>query len=146
MSTANYKELEHDLPFYVLETSELEDWELSDIYDQVSSWLDQVNLQELTLFELSCESGYYTGMQLYAKIRSPHFSGTYSREELQELDDDDAYWLFECNTASELMELYEKERQYIAQLFELVASDYGFIHIRCIGRFSNGEAIYEEAS
>lgn len=146
MSTANFRELEHDLPFYALETSELDEWEQSDIYDQVSSWLNQVNDGELNLFELSIISGYYTGLQLYAQVRSCHFSSPYTLEELEELDDDDAYDLFGCNTARELMELYEKERQYIAQLFEQVASDYGFIHIRCAGRFSNGEAIYEEAS
>lgn len=146
MSTANFRELEHDLPFYALDTSELDDWEQSDIYDQVSSWLNQVNDGELNLFELSIISGYYTGLQLYAQVRSCHFSSPYTLEELEELDDDDAYDLFGCNTARELMALYEKERQYVAQLFEQVASDYGFIHIRCIGRASNGEAFYEEVN
>lgn len=146
MSTANFRELEHDLPFYALDTSELDEWEQSDIYDQVSSWLNQVNDGELNLFELSIISGYYTGLQLYAHVRSCHFSSPYTLEELEELDDDDAYDLFGCNTASELMTLYEKERQYVAQLFEQVASDYGFIHIRCIGRASNGEAFYEEVN
>lgn len=146
MSTANFRELEHDLPFYALDTSELDEWEQYDIYDQVSSWLNQVNDGELNLFEVSVVSGYYTGLQLYAQVRSCHFSSPYTLEELEELDDDDAYDLFGCNTASELMALYEKERQYVAQLFEQVASDYGFIHIRCIGRFSSGEAIYEEVS
>lgn len=146
MSTANFRELEHDLPFYALDTSELEELEVYDIDNQVSSWLDLVNRRELDLFEVSIVSGYYTGLQLYAQVRSYHFAAPYTREELEELDDDDAYWLFECNTARELMKLYEKERQYIAQLFEQIASDYGFIHIRCIGRFSNGSALYEEVS
>lgn len=146
MSTANFRELEHDLPFYALDTSELDDWEQSDIYDQVSSWLNQVNDEELNLFELSIISGYYTGLQLYAQVRSCHFAAPYTREELEELDDEDSYYLFGYEDHNELMQVYEKERKYIAQLFEQVAADYGFIRIRCIGHFSNGEALYEEVN
>ena len=62
----------------------------------------------------------------------------------KELDDEDTYYLFGYEEHNELMELYEKERQYIARLFEQIAADYGFIRIRCIGHFYNGEALYEE--
>lgn len=145
MSTANFRELEHDLPFYVLDTSELDEWDQSDIYDQVSSWLNQVNDEELNLFELSIISGYYTGLQLFAQVRPHRSRYTYSGSELEDFDDEDSYCLFGYEDHNELMLVYEKERQYIAQLFEQVAADYGFIHIRCIGHFSNGEALYEEA-
>lgn len=143
MSTANFRELEHDLPFYALDTSELDDWEQSDIYDQVSSWLNQVN-KELEIFELSALSGYYTGLQLFAHVELCGYD--YSADEIAAFEDEDVPYYTPCETAKELMELYEKERQYIAQLFEQVAADYGFIRIRCIGHFSNGEALYEEVS
>lgn len=141
MSTANFRQMQHDIPLYVLDTSELDNDEIEFVGQNL---FDELNLfgLELDLFRVELRSGYYTGLQLFARIQFNGFD--YSAEEIANFDDDDADYYTCCYTAEELMQLYEHERQLICQKFEQLAADWGLIKIRCVGVFSNGSAIYEE--
>lgn len=141
MSTANFRTIDHDIPLYVLDTSELDNEEIDFVGQNIFDELNHFNL-DLDLFRVELRSGYYTGLQLFARIQFNGFD--YSAEEIANFDDDDADYYTCCYTAEELMQLYEHERQLISQKFELLAADWGLLHLRCFDVFSNGSAVYEE--
>lgn len=141
MSTANFRQIEHNIPLYVFDDSDLDEFERDDIYDEIKHDVQKLNVQ-LDIFTVEVRSGYYMGLQLYACV--PFGGYEYSAEELAEFDDDDIPYYCDCENMQEFSELYEKERELICTRFSEIAKDYGFVQIRRIGLFSNGEAIYEE--
>lgn len=149
MSTANFKDMKHDIPFYMLDCDGMDENDIEFVVDQLEEACEQLN-NELYLFSCHCISGYWCGYQLYASVHEPNswYSETeWSYQKLRdEMDDDGAYYFTDgkCQTAAEFWPLYEEEQEKVAQWFEQLAADYGLIHIRTVGRFSNGETIYEK--
>lgn len=141
MSTANFRQLEHDIPLYVLDDSDWDEWEREDVYELLKEDMSELN-QSLDLFMVEVMSGYYCGLQLFAHVN--FFGYEYSAEELDEFDDEDIPWYTACENKQEFMELYNKELQTIREGFKRIANNYGMTQIRRIGVFSNGEAVYEE--
>lgn len=141
MSTANFRQIEHDIPLYVLDDSELDELERYDIAQAIFEDVEELN-QPLDLFMVQSMSGYYCGLQLFAHVN--FFGYEYSAEELAEFDDEDVPYYTACENMQEFMELYDKELQIIREGFKRIANNYGMTRIRRVGVFSNGEAIYEE--
>ena len=141
MSTANFRQIEHDIPLYVLDDSELDELERYDIAQAIFEDVEELN-QSLDLFMVQTKSGYYFGLQLIACVN--FFGYEYSAEELDEFDDEDIPWYTACENKQEFMELYDKDLQTIREGFKRIADNYGMTQIRRICVFSNGEAIYEE--
>ena len=141
MSTANFRQLEHDIPLYILNDSELDELERYDIAQAIFEDVEELN-QPLDLFMVQSMSGYYCGLQLFACVN--FFGYEYSAEELDDFDDEEIPWYTACENKQEFMKLYDKELQTIREGFKRIADNYGMTQIRCVGIFSNGEAIYEE--
>ena len=118
----------------------MESWEQSfyeDIvegYDGFKEVMENFN-NTLTFHELTFESGYYTGIQLYVeeKEENPH-----------ELDNDDCHYYYDM-CRSKAIRKYDAEVRKINKWMDKVATQYGWRELICLGIFSNGEAIYRYA-
>ena len=144
MSTANFKQ--NSFPLYCLDDSEMEWWEAQDIYDDLDKYaLPRLN-NELCFFEISAESGYYCGLQLWVEhTRYAENAGFYDGGDYDDVTNDDCrYYLDMCR--SEAIRKYEAERRKVLRMLEKLADEYGFEEYVCVARFSNGEAWYDKAS
>ena len=110
-----------------------EEW----LCDEVKSYMDEIN-KELAFFDVGLASGYYAGVQFTVSFKK------YYGYELdpEELDNEDAHYYFDC-CRSVMLRRYERERRKLGKKLAVIAADNGFEEIRCVGIFSNGEAIYE---
>lgn len=101
---------------------------------EVKNCMDEIN-KELAFFEVSLQSGYYVGVQFDVdwneRVGDP-----------EELDNEDAHYYFGC-CWSEMLRQYKSERRTLAKRLKQLAEFHGFEEIRCVGVFSNGEAVYE---
>lgn len=104
------------------------------ICDEVNEDFARDNLM-LKFFRLSIKSGYYSGLQFDVdwneRVGDP-----------EELDNEDAHYYFDC-CRSEMLRRYKSERRTLAKRLKQLADYHGFEEIRCVGVFSNGEAVYE---
>lgn len=88
----------------------------------------------LTFHKLEYRSGYYEGVQIYVR----------EKENPNELDNDNCnYYFGMCR--SKAIRKYDVEVRKINRWLDVVAFGEGWRELRCIGIFSNGEAIYEYA-
>lgn len=97
----------------------------------------------LEFFAVRLESGYYAGVQFdvdWKNIRGWGCAG-----DPEELDNDDAHFYFDC-CRSEMLRRYQRERRKLAKKLKELADFHGFEEIRCVGVFSNGEAVYERVA
>lgn len=110
-----------------------EEW----LCDEVKSRMDEIN-KELTFFQVGLESGYYVGVQF-----DVNFKMRWGCElDPEELDNEDAHYYFDC-CRSEMLRRYQRERRKLGKKLKELADYHGFEEIVCVGRFSNGEAVYE---
>ena len=104
------------------------------ICDEVNEDFARDNLM-LKFFRLSLKGGYYGGVQFDVdwneRVGDP-----------EELDNEDAHYYFDC-CRSEMLRRYKSERRTLAKRLKQLADYHGFEEIRCVGMFSNGEAVYE---
>ena len=122
-----------------LDNAELryDDLETDFLCDEVRESMGEIN-KELDFFEIGLKSGYYTGVQFTVKFKK-HWGCEIDPEEL---DNEDAHYYFDC-CRSVMLRRYERERRKLGKKLAVIAADNGFEEIRCVGIFSNGEAIYE---
>lgn len=119
-----------------LENEELryDEYDTEYLSDEVWSDLRKLN-EELTFFAVGLSSGYYSGLQFDVdwneRVGDP-----------EDLDNDDAHYYFDC-CRSEMLRRYKSERRTLAKRLKQLADYHGFEEIRCVGVFSNGEAVYE---
>lgn len=111
-----------------------EEW----LCDEVKSRMDDIN-KELAFFQVGLESGYYVGVQF-----DVNFKMRWGCElDPEELDNEDAHFCFDC-CRSEMLRRYQRERRKLGKKLKELAEFHGFEEIVCIGRFSNGEAVYRK--
>lgn len=127
---------------FILEKSYNEAMELwgQTFYDDIYSGFDgfKGKMEDfndaLTFNEVTFESGYYDGVQLFVKEKeNPH-----------ELDNDDCNYYFDM-CRSKAIRKYDAEIRKINKWMDKVATEYGWRELHCLGIFSNGEAIYQYA-
>lgn len=89
----------------------------------------------LTFFKVTVRSGYYAGMQFY--VEEPEFPP-------EDLDNEDCryYWDL-CRSAA--IRKRQREQRKIVRWMEKTAREWNMIQLVCVGRFSNGECLYERA-
>ena len=108
--------------------------------DDVKADMDEIN-KELAFFQVGLASGYYAGVQFTVTFKT-----IWGCEiDPKELDNEDAHYYFDC-CRSVMLRRYERERRKLSKKLAQLAKDFGFEEIVCVGRFSNGEAIYERAN
>ena len=118
------------------------DFDLYTIDDEGAEFIEPCELEAagraLQFFKIKLRPGYYEGAQLFIEE-----SSEYGRPD----------W-YDCNTCRAVWDLprwkavraYNAEKRRInRRIVPALARAFGFERLRTVGRFSNGEAIYERA-
>ena len=143
--TVEYKSLsEEEIEDFIIETGDIYDEELErqvfyeDEYRQATQLADELN-RELMFYQIEIRSGYYDGLQTI-------IYGTdwqYSFYNIQELDNKDCHYFFDMCKSKVIRKHKAEVNKINKKLLPLFKKELGFDHVRCIGVFSSGEAIYE---
>ena len=145
MSTANFKSMDN-FPLYVFDfdSEDEEDFEISEYWEDwnyvegrmIEKEIDEYN-DMLKFHRISLKSGYYTGVQFYV-------------EDLENMDKyPEEYTNGECQylfgmCRSKTFRAYHSEQNKIRKWLKKIAKKYGFFELFVVGRFSNGETIYQK--
>ena len=104
--------------------------------------------RELNFYEIELKGGYYGGVQFYVSIKDKEFS-PYSdtlSEIFEWVDNEETRYYYDM-CLSEFKRKIKSEINFINKKYlPLLAKRTGFKRYRCVGVFSNGEAVYELAS
>lgn len=103
-----------------------------DTYRNMQAAADNIN-RDLEFLKVEVEGGYYFGLQFYVKDEqgSPvHY------------DDEYCGWNF-GKSREEAIAAYGKEVQLVRDWLIEKRDELGLDELKCAGRFSNGEAVYE---
>ena len=143
MSTANFRQ--NSFPLYCFDDSDMEYWEANDYFCGMKEDIACLN-DELRFFEISIESGYYTGVQTWVEhTNDAENAGFYNDNSYDDVTNEDCrYYLDMCR--SEAIRKYEAERRKVLRMLKKLAEDWGFEEYDCVARFSNGEAWYQKAN
>ena len=154
MSTPNYETQKHfdlyvsdmTIPMLDEDGNETDEYEFDDVlYDATQMLIDVLNKQ-LKFFDITLESGYYGGVQSYVVPREIYY-GDNSFDFINYYEDYDGkeiYQYFGYNKYV-LKQKILKEINFINEKLLPQLKAYTFEQIRCVGVFSNGEAVYEKA-
>lgn len=153
MSTPNF-ETQDDFDLYVsnmeYETLDEDDEPTGEyefdygLYDATQSFIDDVLNKQLEFFKITLESGYYVGVQSYVVPRTIYY-GDDSYDFInyyEDYDGKDIYAYFGYNKHV-LKQKILKEIKFINEKLLPQLKEYTFEQIKCVGIFSNGEAVYE---
>ena len=122
---------------YWEEMSHMEQMFYNDIIDNCDGFktvMENFN-NTLTFHEITLESGYYSGIQLYVE---ENYYIPY------ELDNEDCHYYYNM-CRSKALRKYNAEVRKINKWMDKIATQYGWRELICCGIFSNGEAIYRYA-
>lgn len=114
----------------------IDDIELAwDLFKEDMEWsgIDELN-DTLLWYNVRLKSGYYDGVQFYIDTEWSPIDGW---------DDDECYMYFDRNK-EETKQMIEEEKKRINDFLNGMVELFGFERIRCVGVFSNGEAVYEK--
>lgn len=112
-----------------------DEWEMEDWRRNFHDVLDALNAQ-LRFFRVVTMPGYYTGIQLYVERTD--------EDDPNDLDNADAHFLYDC-CRSKAIRMFEREKDRVIRNMRKMVDSCGMTELRCVARFSNGEAMYEEA-
>lgn len=120
-----------------------DEFDMEYICDEAEDDLRKLS-EELEFFTVRLESGYYSGVQFDVDWKKD-IRGWGCAGDPEELDNDDAHFYFDC-CRSEMLRRYQRERRKVAKRLAELGDFHGFEPICCVGRFSNGEAVYERVA
>lgn len=90
--------------------------------------------ESLTFFAVSVRPGYYFGLQFYVEE---------AEDSPEDLDNDECRYLWDlCRSVAIRRRAAEIRR--VNRWLEKTAREYGMVKLVCVGRFSNGECLYQE--
>lgn len=89
----------------------------------------------LTFHDIQIKCGYYAGIQTY--IQKYHHN-------IEQLDNEDCQYYYGMCRSKTIRKYSAEVNKINKKLLPLFQKELGFNRIRCIGVFSNGEAIYEK--
>ena len=109
-------------------------------YEDILADLEEIN-RGLLFHEISIESGYYEGLQLYVTLNHAADHAGFTDAGPEYLDNESAHYYFDvCRSAA--IRKYEAEQRKINRLLAKTGRAYGMDHLAIYARFSNGETIY----
>ena len=111
----------------------VDDWACEDIYKMMVKAAERMNDAQ-PFYKVTVESGYYCGAQFYVEDLYDgieDFTNEYARDE---------FGL--CR--SEMLRRYKVAGNKIRKALYAAKDELGLDELVCIGRFSNGEAVYEK--
>lgn len=117
--------------------SRYDEWTEQTECDDVQREMDKFN-EDFAFHNLTLKSGYYTGVQFFVEEK---FKGGY--DSIEDMDNDECrYYYGECR--SKVLRRYNAEVRKVRKAMAKIAEDWGYAEYLCVGRFSNGEAVYEK--
>lgn len=100
------------------------------IWNEISTMADEKN-QNFLFHNITLESGYYAGMQLYVE----------EKDNPENFDNDECnYYYNMCR--SKAIRAYKTEQNKVRKAMKQIADANGMEELACLGVFSSGEAIY----
>lgn len=157
MGTCNYI-AQSDFDLYTIEYSkptqeEIENFmiETGDIFDEDfdsemfyydtyknAEWLAKRINKELIFYKIRIKCGYYCGLQTIIDQ-----TGWDYYNDVEDMDNDACKYYFGMCRSKAIRKYKAEINRINKKLLPLFEKELGFDHIKCIGVFSNGEAIYE---
>lgn len=102
--------------------------------------IDKMELDTLKTWKVTVKDGYYEGLQIDIQDTSDDLYD----ELYDELTYDDQEPVDKVQ--DEVRQTQEKERQTVQKFLDTLVFEYGWDSIKVVGRFSNGEAVYQRVS
>lgn len=122
-----------------------EEWDCQifyeDIYREAERLANKLN-EELMFYQIEIRSGYYDGLQTI--IQGTDWYDSYYN--IEDVSNDDCHYYFDMCRSKALRKHQTEVNKINKKLLPLFEKELGFEHIKCIGVFSNGEAIYERVA
>ena len=122
-----------------------EEWDsqifYEDMYREAERLANKLN-DELIFYEIDIKDGYYCGLQTI--IKGTDWNDYYF--EVEDMDNEECYYYFDMCRSKALRKHQAEINKINKKLLPLFEKELGFDHIRCIGVFNNGEAIYERVA
>lgn len=112
-----------------------------DIYREAERLANELN-KELMFYQIEIRSGYYDGLQTV--IQCTDWYNGY--DNVEDISNDDCHYYFDMCRSKALRKHKAEVNKINRKLLPLFEKELGFEHIRCIGVFSNGEAVYERVN
>lgn len=109
-----------------------------DIYMEAERLADKLN-KELMFYQIEIRDGYYDGLQTIIQ-GTDWCDGFYNIEDMSNYD---CHYYFDMCRSKAIRKHNTEVNKINKKLLPLFKKELGFEHIKCIGVFSNGEAIYE---
>lgn len=134
MATANFKTMEYGMPLVVGGTEYFEDIKAAE--ELAENFTENLKYHDITVV-----GGYYSGFQFYVEEK---YSNKFDldKQSIYCIDNYDAHYYFDVCKSVAIREA-DREKRKIRKWLESL-ENHGYEIIVCIGRFSNGEAIYEK--
>ena len=134
---------QEEIENFIIETGEMfdEDFDCEMFYHDMYRNAKQLAARltnELIFHEINIGFGYYDGLQTFVK------SGDWDcYHNIEDMDNDACKYYFGMCRSKAIRKHNAEVNRINKKLLPLFEKKLGFDHIRCIGVFSNGEAIYE---
>ena len=146
MSTCNYT-TQSDFDLYIYdedlddtldEDTAINDYDFSMacVYEESKRLAKELS-KELMFHDIEIKSGYYTGIQTYVKKYY---------EDIEQLDNDDCHYYFDMCRSKAIRKYKAEVKRINKKLLPKFKTELGFDHIKCVGVFSNGEAVYQRVN
>lgn len=114
-------------------------WE--DDFYSIRSDLEKANY-ELKFFEIKVVSGHWADAQLIVTLtKDADYCGFDIDGDAENVDNYNTHWYFDC-CRSECIRKFNAEINKVRKIMDKVADEHFMTKLKCIGVFSNGEAVY----
>jgi hypothetical protein len=112
-------------------------------YEDILRDLEEINTG-LLFHEISIESGYYEGLQLYVSLTHAADHAGFTENGPEYADNESTrYYLDLCRSAA--IRKYEAEQRKVNRILAKIGRAYGMDKLAIYARFSNGETWYTKA-
>lgn len=112
-------------------------------YEDILADLEEVN-KDLLFHEITMESGYYSGLQLYVTLSHAADHAGFTENGPEYADNESTrYYLDLCRSAA--IRKYEAEQRKVNKILAKIGRAYGMDKLAIYARFSNGETWYTKA-
>ena len=121
-------------------SAEFDDQAESFFYEDITQDLEKENAG-LLFHEITIESGYYEGLQLYVSLTHAADNAGFTDNGPEYVDNESTrYYLDLCRSAA--IRKYEAEQRKVNRILEEISRAYGMCKLGIYARFSNGETWY----
>ena len=117
------------------------DFSMACVYEESKRLAKELS-KELMFHDIEIKSGYYTGIQTI--IQPTDWYDGYNN--VEDISNDDCHYYFDMCRSKAIRKYKAEVKRINKKLLPKFKTELGFDHIKCVGVFSNGEAIYERVN